>query len=356
MTKLQREGQVHMLTHSTRRRKPLTLIAALGAWLVVVLMSTTLGAVRIPPTAIAAIIANQLGLSLPVTWPAEYETVVLYLRLPRVILSSLVGAALALAGVTFQGLLRNPLADPYILGVSSGASLGAVLAISLGVGGSLLGFNGVALAAFVGALAAMTLVLLLGRKGQRMPVPTLLLAGVAVSSFLSSLVSLVILFSEKHLGSFLFWLMGGLGSADWRTVAAMLPYLVVASATLGWHARSLNALAFGEESAGHLGVDVERVKVTLVLAASLITASAVASSGVIGFVGLITPHIVRLVKGPDHRGLVPLVMVVGATFLVIADTLARTVLAPQELPVGAITALCGAPFFVHLLRHYGERR
>lgn len=338
-----------------RKKDSLTVAAACGVWLLVALLSTAWGAVRIPPSVVAGIIGRKLGLPITDTWPPAYETIVLYVRLPRVLLGSLVGAALAMAGATFQGLLRNPLADPYILGVSSGASLGAVLAIALGVSGSFWGRSSVAAAAFVGALLAVGLVLMLGTKGRRMPIPTLLLAGVAVNSFLSSLVSLVILFSEKHLGSYLFWLMGGLGSANWQAVISMLPYLFVAGGALTWHASALNALAFGEESAEHLGVHVERVKVTLVLTASLLTAAAVATSGVIGFVGLITPHIVRLLKGPDHRGLIPLAVVTGATFLVAADTLARTVVVPQELPVGAVTALCGAPFFMHLLRHYGER-
>lgn len=339
------------LTHTAIPRKRKEVIIALGVWLVVALSAGVLGAVHIPPSTVAAIVARKLCLPVAVTWPPAYEIVLLQIRLPRVLLGSLVGASLALAGATFQGLLRNPLAGPYILGVSSGASLGAVLAMTLGLGGYVAGLSGVPLFAFAGALATIGLVYLLGQKSGRLPIPTLLLAGVALSSFLSSWVSLIVLFSGERIGSILFWLMGGLSGADWRAVRTVLPYFVLGGGALMWNARALNALAFGEDAAGHLGVEVEKLKRTLVFAASLLTAAAVATSGVIGFVGLVTPHVVRLLRGPDHRGLISLSAVIGATFLVAADTLARTVLAPQELPVGAITALCGTPFFIHLLRH-----
>ncbi|HHT27630.1 MAG TPA: iron chelate uptake ABC transporter family permease subunit [Firmicutes bacterium] len=333
-----------------RQSTPLLLLTLALIWLGVVVVSGAVGAVSIPPGTVAGILGKRFGLPIEATWPEVYDTVIWQLRLPRVILGSLVGAALSLAGATFQGLLRNPLADPYILGVSSGASLGAVIAIALGMQVSIAGITALPLFAFLGALVATLIVFMLGMQKGHLPLATLLLAGVALSSFLSAIVSLVVLFSGQRMGPILFWLMGGLDRANWSGIMQILPYLLLGATLLIWHARNLNALAFGEDTAGHLGVNVERVKRTLFVAASLLTAGAVAVSGVIGFVGLITPHVIRLLRGPNHRGLLPLTMVLGAIFLVAADTIARTVVAPQELPVGIVTALCGAPFFLHILR------
>lgn len=345
---------LHMNTPRLQRSWPVFLVLA-GVWIATVLVAGAIGAVQIPPLAVARIIAHKLGWPTHTDLPAVWDTVVWQIRLPRVILGSLVGAALGLAGAAFQGLLRNPLADPYVLGVSSGASLGAVLALALGLPMGVAGLSSVPLFAFAGALAAIGLVFVMGRQGGRLPMTGLLLAGVALSSFLSSAVSLIVLFSGERMGPILFWLMGGLSSADWPAVLHVLPYLVVGGAIMVWHARALDALAFGEATAGHLGVEVERVKLALFIAASLLTASAVAVSGVIGFVGLVTPHIVRLLRGPSHRWLLPIAMALGAIFLVAADTLARTVLAPQELPVGAVTALCGAPFFLYILHRQTDK-
>jgi iron complex transport system permease protein len=333
-----------------RKSTFLLLLTLALIWLAVVIIASAVGAVSIPPVTVAGIIGRRLGLPLATTWPEVYDTVIWQLRLPRIILGSLVGAALGLAGATFQGLLRNPLADPYILGVSSGASLGAAIAIAFGVQLSFAGLHALPLFAFLGALIATLIVFMLGMQKGRLPLATLLLAGVALSSFLSSLISLIVLFSGQRMGPIMFWLMGGLDRANWSSVAQILPYLLLGAGLLMWHARNLNAFAFGEDTAGHLGVNVEAVKRILFVAASLLTASAVAVSGVIGFVGLITPHVVRLLRGPNHRSLLPLTMMLGAIFLVAADTIARTVVAPQELPVGVVTALCGAPFFLHILR------
>ncbi len=270
------------------------------------------------------------------------------------ILGSLVGASLAVSGAAFQGLMRNPLAGPYVLGISGGASLGAVLAMALGAGQIAGVVSPVPFFAFLGALATLFLVMSLGTRNGRLPTVTLLLAGTAAGSFFSSIVSIVVLLSGERMGSILFWLMGGLTGASWTSVLAILPYTIVAVAVIVYYARSLNAMALGDEAAGHLGVEVEKVKRILLVAASLLAAAAVAASGVIAFVGLVIPHMVRLLRGPDHRGLLPLSFLLGAAFLVLADTVARIAIAPQELPVGAVTALCGAPLFIHLLRRQGR--
>jgi iron complex transport system permease protein len=278
-------------------------------------------------------------------------TVVLGLRLPRVLLAALAGASLAVAGVAFQALTRNPLADPAILGVAGGAALGAVLGHLAGLEGSWLATAGLAAAAFAGALVAAAAVYLVASSGGRLPVETLLLAGVIAGLFFSAAITLVIaLVDLARVGGILHWLMGSLGTRGYRPVAAMALGGAVGIGAVYREARALNLLALGEESALQLGVEAEHVKRVIFVAASLLTAVVVAHTGPIGFVGLIVPHAVRMVAGSDNRLLVPLGAGAGASFLVLADTLARVVAGPAELPVGVITAFCGAPFFVYLLR------
>lgn len=288
--------------------------------------------------------------------------ILLDIRLPRVLLAGLVGAALAAAGSAFQTLFRNPMADPYVLGVSSGGSLGAAFAYWLLVPGRRwlgdlvdgLGFTLVPVCAFLGALAAVGLVGRLARVRGFLPVTTLLLAGVAVAALLGALVSLLVYLSGDRLRPLVFWLLGSLSGASWRDVAVLA---VAAAGGIGWlarHARALNAFWLGEEPAYHLGVDVEAVKRRLLLAGSLLTATAVSVSGVIGFVGLMVPHAVRLLVGGDHRVLLPGSVLTGAAVLILCDALARVVIAPAELPVGVVTALVGAPCFLWVLRSHAE--
>jgi iron complex transport system permease protein len=276
------------------------------------------------------------------------KTILLSIRLPRILLAGIVGASLAAAGVIFQALLRNPLADPYILGISGGAAVGAILGIILGVGAIPFGIPGMA---FLGAL--LTIVLVFGVSGVKTDdqTNTLLLTGVIINAFFSAVIMfLVSISSSDRLHSVLFWLMGDLSLAEGGEVLFAGGFLIVAFVVMIIHARPLNLLITGEETAMQLGVDVERTKKILLAAASMVTAVAVSVSGTIGFVGLIIPHLLRLMIGPDHRLLLPASILFGATFLIAADTLARTVMAPVELPVGVVTALCGAPFFLYLLR------
>lgn len=274
------------------------------------------------------------------------------IRLPRVALAVVVGAGLATSGASLQGLFRNSMADPYLLGISAGGALGATLAIALGLGVTPLGMAPVPFFAFLGALVAAWIVYLLGRDGGRVHTETLLLSGVAMSALLSAAMSFLIAISAREdvVNAVYFWTLGGFYRADWTQVAIALPYTLL-GAGLSWlYARDLNALLLGEESALHLGVDVERAKRVLLIGAALSSAAAVSVSGIIGFVGLIAPHIVRLILGPDHRGLIPAAALAGALFLVICDTLARTAFAPTEMPVGVLTAFTGVPFFLYLLR------
>jgi len=317
-----------------------------------VLAGVALGSVRLPLEETARILIHRLpllGAVVTVDWPPTHEAIILDLRLPRVLLAAVVGAALSVAGGAFQGLFRNPMADPYVIGVSSGAALGAALAIAVRPRVDWFGLGAVPVAAFVGALGTVLVVYTLARRGRDVPVGNLLLSGVAVGSFLSALVSLVVVLRRRYLDEVVFWLLGSLAGRGWGHLAAALPYLVVGSAVLVSLGRELNALLLGDEEAAHLGVAVGPVRKVILAAASLLTAAAVATCGVVGFVGLIVPHLVRLVVGPDHRTLLPVSALAGAALLVAADLVARTVVSPAELPVGVVTALVGGPFFLFLL-------
>jgi len=277
-------------------------------------------------------------------------TIVVQLRLPHTILISLAGAALAASGAGYQGLFQNPLADPYLIGVASGAGLGAVLAMSWNWPSNLLGFLSIPIAAFVGASLTVIIVYRLARFGNVLSTTNLILAGVAVGSFASALTSFIMLRSEGEVRRAIAWLLGGSTLSGWAPVIASLPYILVSLSILIASGYALNVLQFGDEQAQQLGLPVERVKIWIILAASLATATAVAFTGVIGFVGLIVPHMIRILWGPDYRNLIPLSILAGATTLLIADLLARTLFAPQEIPIGVITAIAGAPFFLWILR------
>jgi iron complex transport system permease protein len=272
------------------------------------------------------------------------------LRLARVLLAALIGAGLASAGAAFQGLFRNPLADPFVVGASGGAALGATLAIvtNLNVRGA--GLGPVPLAAFVGALLAVALVYGVAEVGGSTPVTALLLAGAALSTLLSAAVSTLLIMNDQPLYEVFAWLLGGLSGRSWSHLQASAPYLLVSLGWLWLLARPMDALACGEETAQSLGLSLHRTRGAIVAAASLTTAAAVATGGIIGFVGLIAPHIARLLFGGSHARLIPASALLGALLLLLADNLARTVVAPLELPVGIVTALLGGPFFLYLLK------
>jgi len=312
------------------------------------------GAVQIPLKTTIKILFSQLpgtqeGFS---DVPPTFREIIWFIRLPRLVLAMVVGVCLAVAGTIFQGLFRNPMADPYVIGASSGAALGATASMVLAVSWTWMGLGSVSLAAFLGALVTVIVVYNLARVGNVIPVQNLLLAGIAVSAFLSSLVSLLMYFSDDRLHAVVYWLMGGLSGRSWDYVMWSLPYLVVGVGLAIYCARDLNVMLLGEEAAEHLGVEVETSKRILLVAASVLTAIAVAASGIIGFVGLIVPHVVRILIGPDHWKLIPAAGVAGAILVVLADLAARTLLAPVEIPLGVVTSLFGAPFFIYLLRRH----
>ena len=323
---------------------------------VVVLFSATLGPASIGPREVAYVILNALAVPLVTTdgvvWYAPFdlpveataETIVTRIRLPRIVLGAIVGVALALAGTVMQGFFRNPMADPSIIGVSAGAAVGAVAFIVLPISFAF----GLPAFAFAGALVAAFGVYLIATEGGHTPVATLLLAGIAVQTFLGAVISYMLLQAGDSLETAVIWLMGHLHHSTWGRVRLALPVVAILFIVLLAYARDLNVLLLGEEDAHTLGIEVERTKRILLATSSVVTAAAVAVSGVIGFVGLIVPHMMRLLVGPDHRVLIPTSALAGAVFLVATDTLARA--GPAEVPVGIVTAALGAPFFLYLLR------
>jgi len=329
-------------------------LVLLGLGLVAsIVVAVAAGAVTIPLGSTIRLFAWKLGLTDRPDVPRATEVILFQLRLPRVALAAVVGLALAMSGAVFQGLFRNPLADPAIIGVSSGAALGAVVVSVVG-GGAVLGGLGVSAAAFAGALFTAFFVYRLARVGPTVNVATLLLAGIAVAAVISASMSLVMSFAGEEIRSIYFWLLGGLSARGWTAVEVVGPLVALGVAGSMWLIRDLNLVALGEERAVQLGVDVDRFKWEAVALGALLAGAAVSVSGVIGFVGLMTPHLLRLVVGADHRRLLPAVLLAGPMFLVLADLVARVALAPQELPLGAVTALVGGPFFLLLLRR--ERR
>lgn len=268
------------------------------------------------------------------------------LRLPRVVMSVLVGAVLSVCGAAYQSIFRNPLTDPYVLGVSSGASLGAAVAILLGLEAWLWGVGGMALAS---ALLTVLFIYRIASIGNRMHTTTLLLTGVCLTLLISALISFLMVLNQEKMDAIIFWTMGSFGSASWTDVAVLAPVVLAGIGVVLWYGRDLNLLLAGSEAAQSMGVEVEKVKRVLLLFTTMMVAFAVSSCGVIGFVGLIVPHAVRLVAGPDNRRVVPYSMLCGALFVLVCDTLARTILRPSELPVGSLTSMVGAPLFIYLL-------
>ena len=326
----------------------------LGVGLIVVLLICVVacgaGSVYIPPWSVTKILVDGLPfVDLNADWPEAWHTIVWKLRFPRIVLAALVGGALAISGATYQGLFRNPLADPYFIGVSAGAGLGATIVFLTSVPVYFHGFSLLPIAAFTGSIAAVTIAYSVARRAGGLPLLTLILAGVAITSLITAVTSLLMIRSDPDIRPLLSWLLGGFIGSQWKDVYTVVPYLFVGTLIMMAYGRVLNMFQLNEEEAQQLGVNVERTKVVLIAVASLTAAAAVSVSGMIGFVGMISPHAVRLVWGNDHRFLLPMALIVGGGFLVLADLAARTVASPSELPVGIVTAFCGAPFFLYLL-------
>lgn len=281
--------------------------------------------------------------------PAGSVVIIWTIRMPRIILGFLSGAGLAVCGAGYQGIFKNPMADPFILGVSSGAALGAAIGIVLNFSANFLGFSGITILAFIGSFFAIGLVYGISHVGSKVPVSTLLLSGVAVNSTLSSVMSLIMMLNRNSMDQIMFWTMGSLNGKGWNQIITVLPWVIAGMIVLFVSMSDLDIMLTGEETAIQLGVNVETVKRKILIASSIITAAIISVTGIIGFVGLVVPHVVRLITGPKHRILLPMSLVFGGAFLVICDTIARSI-TTSELPVGVITAVCGGPFFLYLLR------
>jgi iron complex transport system permease protein len=340
---------------SARRQRAWPLLGLTAGLVSALALGTAIGAVPIPLETVIGAIAHQLGIvSGPITWSDSDQTIVVSVRLPRVMGAALVGAALAVSGVLYQGLLRNPLADPFVIGASGGAAFAATLALvflpSMGV---VVGFGIAPLCAFAGALLAVALVYQLARVGSTTPLTTLLLAGFAVSAVMSAGVSLMMVVSDRlqlRLRALFALLTGGVSVGGWEQLLVIAPLVLIGLAIALLYGRILNAFALGEEGAAYVGIQVERQKVLIVVVATWLTATAVSISGLVGFVGLVVPHTLRMLLGPDHRLLLPSSALGGAAFVVLMDALARYAIRPAELPLGVLTACIGGPLFLWLLR------
>ena len=316
-----------------------------------IILGVAIGSVPIPPRIITDLLLDRLHITnITIEDISKYSTILFDIRMPRVALMALTGAALATAGATYQGLFRNPLADPYLVGVASGAGLGATIAITTNLNANPLGISIITMAAFAGGIITVGIVVLAARVAKTTPVTTMLLAGIAIGSFATAATTLLMLRRPDGLQRAFNWMLGAYLGGGWIPVKIMIPYMVLGCLLIFTNARALNVFQLGEEQAQQLGIHVERLKIILIAAATLMTASAVAFGGLIGFVGLIVPHALRILTGPDYRRLLPCCLLGGASFLVLSDLAARNIMAPQELPVGIITALTGTPFFIFLLR------
>lgn len=327
---------------------PLVILVLLVVLVAAVMLGLAVGSVSVPTSEVLKALLRQ-----PVE--PQHQTIVMQSRAPRVLLGAVVGSGLGVVGMTLQALVRNPLADPYLLGVSSGASVGAVAVILSGV--AIFGFASVSVAAFAGSLGALAVVYLLSRAGGQITTTRLVLAGVAVAYVLSAVTSLMLIMARTgdQARQVLTWLLGGLGGASWASLWLPMGVVLAGLAVLLAQSRTLNVLLAGDEAAITMGVDANRFRARMFVLTSLVTGVLVAVSGPIGFVGLILPHAMRLVVGSDHRRALPATALAGASFLVLADVAARTLAAPQEIPVGVLTALCGGPFFLWLIRRDARR-
>lgn len=334
-----------------KKIRPIYLVLALLACLLIVWICTITGAASVSIEEANRILLNKLfhmNVSLDGISKGNI-TIIWNIRFPRILLGFVAGAALAVSGAGYQGIFKNPMADPFVLGVSSGAALGAAIGIICHFSFRLGVLNSTTLLAFAGSFAALILVYSISKVGRRVPVATLLLSGVAVNSTLSAVMSFIMMMNKQSMDQIMFWTMGTLNGKGWSQIMAVLPWVLTGLVMMLLSGRELDIMLTGEETATQLGVNIEFVKRKVLFASSLLTASVISVTGIIGFVGLVVPHVVRLFTGPKHRVLMPVSLVFGGAFLVICDTLARS-LTTSEIPVGIITSICGGPFFLYLLR------
>lgn len=337
-----------------RYRYSTTILILFLALILSIAVFSTIGTANIKVTDTIKIVSSKLpiiGKHIDVSNISDsYKTIILKIRLPRVLLGVLVGASLSSAGVAFQGMFKNPMADPYVIGISSGAALGAAIAIVTGMNINFLGISSISFSAFIGALVSVFLVYFISRVKNKVPVTTLLLSGIAIGQFFTSIMSFLMVIYSKDVQKIIFWTLGSLAGKGWEPLIKISIPTILSIIVLNFFARDLNIMLTGEDSAQNLGVEVEKIKIYILIICAFMIAMVVSVSGIIGFVGLIIPHIVRLIVGPDHRILLPSAALIGGIFMIFSDTIARIIISPVEVPVGIITALFGGPFFIYLLR------
>lgn len=332
-----------------------TLVGLFILLIAIILLAVGIGAVEIHPAQVIAILLEELGINSGIAFEERQRAVLMVIRLPRVVMGVLIGASLAVSGAAIQGLFRNPLADPGLIGISSGAALAVALMIVLGgsvLSGitALLGDLALPIAAFLGGVTTTLLIYRLSSFGGQTRIATMLLAGIAINAIAGAGIGLMVFIAtDDQLRDITFWSLGSLGRASWDNIGLILPFILLALIPLPFLARALNALLLGEAEAGHLGIPVERVKTLVIVLVALAVGAGVAVTGTIGFVGLVVPHLLRLMVGPNHRILLPGSVLLGAILLVGADLLARTIAVPAEVPIGIVTSLVGGPFFLWLL-------
>ncbi|AYD39951.1 iron ABC transporter permease [Clostridium fermenticellae] len=321
--------------------------------ILVSLISTTLGSANIPLRETFSVMCSKIpfikNLVNYSNISQDHILIITEIRLPRIITSALVGIGLSVVGASFQAIFKNPMADPYVLGISSGSALGAAIGFILGLDGSIFGNATITVLAFISSILTTLIVYSIARVKNKIPTTTLLLAGVSMGFLLSSLISIIMVFNRQQLDKIVFWTLGSMSASSYNQILTLLPFLLIGSIIILSFSKDLNIMLTGDDTARSLGIDVETVKKLILGVSSIIVAACVSISGVIGFVGLIIPHVVRMIFGPDHKVLLPFSMIIGAIFMIISDTIARTIAAPSEIPIGAITALFGAPYFIYLL-------
>ena len=296
-----------------------------------------------------------IGKYLNINIPDTHLLIIFMVRMPRIIMASLVGMGLAVVGATFQSLFKNPMADPHILGISSGAALGAALGIVLRLPSMVASLSVVTIFAFIGAISTTILVYYIAQVRGKLTTTNLLLAGSAVSFLMSAMISIIMVFNQEDVNKIVFWMMGSFNASSWKNIQLVAPIIMIGTVIIYFFHRDLNLMLIGDENAKSLGVETEKLKQLIVIISSMIIAVSVSFSGIIGFVGFLVPHMVRIIFGPSNKVLIPFSALGGAVFLLLADTVARTIASPAELPVGAVTALIGSPYFIYLLIKMKER-
>ncbi len=334
------------------KRKKLLFIILLIAYVLLAIIAVSMGAASLTPYMVLKVVLKSMpfiGKYISGSVSSTHFLIVFMVRMPRIVMASIVGTGLAVVGASFQSMFKNPMADPYVLGISSGAALGAAAAIVIKIQNTAFSLSIITISAFAGAAVTTIIVYLIAQDRGKVTTTNLLLAGSAVSFLMSSMISIIMVFNQQEVNKIVFWMMGSFNASSWENISIIAPIVLLGTVVIYFFNRDLNLMLTGDDNARSLGIETEKVKKIIIVASSMVMAVSVAFSGIIGFVGFLVPHIIRIIFGPDNKILIPFSALGGAIFLLLADTAARTAAAPAELPVGAVTALIGAPYFIYLL-------